>query len=1260
MARPGFADRHELLRWADSVGASSELPRLIRHLILETGSSVVHLGFPAGEGVRTGGWDGTVRTSEATPFIPRGLSLWELSVSKSPGTKADSDFEKRLDTPDGTPTSDSTYVAVSLRPWTKREEWASARAAQGRWQSVRALGVDDIETWLEDAPVTHAWLSDRLGLNPHGLEPAESWWRRWSMATTPNLPTELVLAGRSDAASDLRSRLAGRPRVTTIQGGSMEETLAFIAAAAHGDPTSGEGYMLPRVAFVDDVVAWRMLIARRTSLVLVPLKDELVQEIPVTRQHHFLVPLIGGPDSDIGLRPINHVDAAAALRAAGMTEEAADSGGRLARTSLLALRRHLANRHELHVPSWARAQVDRVVRGALLAGRWNDQHEGDQAVVTALTGVEYEDLREVLAGLTRQEDPLLTVVQGSRCLVGPSDAWLLLRGHIRPDDLDRFEAAVLAVLGERGAASEASLEGEGEDSTSHGHSGDIRRGLAASLALLGVHGGHIDGGNGTTGSERAAHLVRRLLDDANADRTCGRWASLNRVLSLLAEAAPDAFLNGVRAGLQGESPVLAGLFKDSDDRHVFAPSSPHTGLLWALECVAWSPGHFSQAIDLLASLAELDPGGSLSNRPANSLDRIYCPWHPENSVDMARRLEVFDVLRQRHPEIAWHLGLGTLPKTHDSHSATSAPRYRDWRPAEIPVPIKEYFAFVGEITPRLLEDADVSPERWSELLGCSTNLPPQDWSRVRSEVSRLVDHGELSDDTSVLWSALRTLIGRHRRFPNSEWALPSIELRELEVIERRLAPDDAVERHGWLFQDGLPDLGEPYRPGDHARYMETLAKRRQEAISEVDSSGGFDAVRKIALESAMPWAVGGALAEAVDGKYERELLALIGPEDSADVDLALGFMAKRFENEGWDWLESLLREPHLSDVQRARLLLGTGAYPKSWEVAGEHGKAVLTTYWKRFLPYGLGSGFAHVESAAKALVGVERYAAALKLLLLYRDRGDGNAVQRSELIVLSLEGLLRAGERNEPGHRDLSEYDFQSAIEYLESHKDEVGRERIATLEWAFLPVLGYKPKVDTLHQQLTTDPQFFVQVVSAVYRRASEEDDGSPSEEEAQLAANGYQLLSSLSMIPGWKDGRVDPAVLRKWVSEALELLGQADRGEIGEIYVGHVLASAPADADGIWPCVEIRDLLEELQIDNVDRGLRTEIYNRRGVTSRGLEDGGAQERDLVKKYREQSDALADRWPRTAAILRSLADGYEREARQYEEDAERYRRGLS
>ena len=101
-----------------------------------------------------------------------------------------------------------------------------------------------------------------------------------------------------------------------------------------------------------------------------------------------------------------------------------------------------------------------------------------------------------------------------------------------------------------------------------------------------------------------------------------------------------------------------------------------------------------------------------------------------------------------------------------------------------------------------------------------------------------------------------------------------------------------------------------------------------------------------------------------------------------------------------------------------------------------------------------------------------------------------------------------------------------------------------------------------------------------------------------------------------------------------------------------------APADDDGTWPCQPVRQLLEELQSERVERNLAARLYNSRGVTVRDPEDGGKQERALAEQYRAQANTFSNSWPQTAAVLRNLASMYDTDAREEENRAERFRQG--
>jgi len=117
-------------------------------------------------------------------------------------------------------------------------------------------------------------------------------------------------------------------------------------------------------------------------------------------------------------------------------------------------------------------------------------------------------------------------------------------------------------------------------------------------------------------------------------------------------------------------------------------------------------------------------------------------------------------------------------------------------------------------------------------------------------------------------------------------------------------------------------------------------------------------------------------------------------------------------------------------------------------------------------------------------------------------------------------------------------------------------------------------------------------------------------------------------------------------------------DRVDSGDGQIGRILAYAPPDPDGMFPPEAVRVLLEDVRSGRLDTGLELGILNKRGVTSRGLLDGGAQEWELAKRHRRPAGAAAP-WPRTKKILNRIADSYESDALREDEKAERRRRGI-
>lgn len=75
--------------------AKGLLPELVRRLIQASADGLGDVRFPSGESTFRPGADGLLQAMGSPPYVPPGVSLWELSTEKQPHQKAKDDIEKR-------------------------------------------------------------------------------------------------------------------------------------------------------------------------------------------------------------------------------------------------------------------------------------------------------------------------------------------------------------------------------------------------------------------------------------------------------------------------------------------------------------------------------------------------------------------------------------------------------------------------------------------------------------------------------------------------------------------------------------------------------------------------------------------------------------------------------------------------------------------------------------------------------------------------------------------------------------------------------------------------------------------------------------------------------------------------------------------------------------------------------------------------------------------------------------------------------------
>lgn len=1094
-------------------------------------------------------------------------------------------------------------------------------------------------------------------LPPQEILSLENFWKNWSQETKPPLNPNLVIGGREQERNRVLSWLHGSPSSLTLQGDSPEEAIAFLAAVVQSLSDEERTAVLSRAIVVDGATSWQELFTSSAKPLILIARLNQPEGIgrAIQNGHHIFVPSGRTGANNVVLLPRIVRDAAEqSLKEMGLSDDQARNLATLARRSLSALRRKRAIAPAVQRPTWAKPNYARELLAPLLASVWNDSSQGDREALAQLSNMPYDNLQSILVRWANESDSPIRRVGDIWMIAAPEDAWWLLARYLTKDDLQRFENVAIDILSELDPAFELPPDQRfaasvyGKVLTRSGH---LRNGVAEMLALMATLSSEIQFSANRTGEEVARGIVWQLMERAKNNETL--WASLAYQLPLLAEAAPGIFLGAVDEGLTGENPILVSLFQDQTSDGTLMGSSPHTGLLWALETLAWNPDYLSSAALSLARLARLDPGGHFVNRPARSLRDIFICWHSNTTASLKRRLSVLDTIRKREPNVAWYLLMNLLPKHHSTVSPTHGTKWRDWVP-DSPTLIteQEYIKATTAILEWLISDAGVNTTRWCSLTVAASGMTMEQRELLLQHLERFDPEQFSSNERVQICDCLRKETLRHRDYPDAEWAMPVKHVQCLEEIYARFEPEPFIDRYCWLFKHGveLPRM----RGSSWEERREVVENLRAEALQEILKTQGWEEVLKLSEKVKEPALIGHTLAKAellpIDlGSFLKENL---GVPEVWRSQMGQGFVTVNAYKLGEQWIEGSLSanlrtwEPE----QYGEFLLCLPFNISLLNRLDDADEEVQRYFWSRTKNVSLFEA-AQTERVLTQLLKFERPHFAVNIIewSVAQTPGIVSDERIAEVLEISVQTPL------EPNF-DFSDFAYHSAELLNHLEKTDISRDRLARLEFLYLRIHEHYRRPRILLGDLSRNPKLFIEALQCIFT-GENEPSAEVSDEAKAFAELAEEFLESWKQMPGvQEDGSVDTEGLRTWVMRARELAakcGQSKVADIADIYIGYSLAFSPTDSDGVWPHVAVRDLLEELANPVIERNWRTQTFNNRGVTVRLSTDGGEQERILVKQYDDYARQIGDRWPRTAAVLREIAEDYGYQATEQDQQAE-------
>ena len=1238
-------DPSEIEHWASRPDAPHRLPELVRQLILATIPMPSHIHMPSGSSIWRSGWDGKLVAEGANAWVPEGASSWEASCKKKPRGKAASDQSKRTADPT------ATFMFVTPRRWDDKDEWARNLSAEGRWAGVRVLDADDLAAWLGQAPAVAHWFARLIGKLPAtGVVSLDEWWENWSIVANPRISAELVTAGRQDQAERMFQWFRAEPSHYYVQGDTQDEAIAFLAGCAQADERQWGPALLGRAVVVENADAWRNLEGHPSPLVLVRnfSGGNVSPQIAVGRGHHVLTPLGDHEDpsgAGVTLPRLGREEALQELANMGLSEVKARALVRSTARRLSIMRRRLVDEAGGPTPRWASSSTPHSLVALVLVGQWNGDSEADKAIVAEVVGKPYEEVERDLTGLMSVADSPVTKVGSRWRFNSHEEAWHLLAPRLTSSDVQRFERVANDVLGEVSPEFELPIKQRYMANVCGkvlSHSGTLREGTARSLALMGTHAGRVKT------AERVPFVPARVVSHSLAEgKGWKTWATLGGTLTQLAEAAPEVFLDAVERDLDADSSPFQDLFAEEGDG-LFG-GTPHTGLLWALETLAWSPDLFARVAKCLARLAEIDPGGRVANRPAASLGSLFLPWKRFSEASDEHRLETLKMLLDAAPEEGWRLLVEAYPSS-GVVTGRRPPSWRPWAQDGSPKPtVDEYRTFGGQMIEMMFNHVGTEADRWADLVGIVSRFSPQDRKQI---IELLSQHAESLGHHSAaidLWTKLRGQLHRHHSYPEAAWAMGGKDLAALEAVYEQLTPVDPVAAHARLF-DNWPDLPEG-EPRDHDEATERIAEARKAAIRAAYECSGVSTILDIAEAAEEPYAVGAAVALGIDPELAIDLaMKHLGSTDPKLRSMAYGGLRALFLQSGWKTLDEAITRAKASESTPqtiADIYLVAPAVRETWNRLDAESEEVRTAYWKSIRWANTSEWDAEdLDSAVQRLLSVRRSVDAVNWLTFQPIP--------HELVIQLLEAVPSDVAASPDQASSVDAYRVADLFKKLDQ-SEHVSDDTIARLETPYLEILQHDRPQLALHRQVVKEPSLFADVITWAFIRADGETEESVDDHALKLRTSiAFNVLWNQRLLPGlMEDGTVDAVALSTWVNEARRMCRERDREDIGDQQIGQMLANAPLGEDGNWPCEPVRDLLDDLESLHIGIGFTTGRMNLRGVTSRGVFDGGGQERSLADEFRQDAAKIGARRPFTARLLRQLADNYEMGARREDQMAD-------
>ena len=1234
-----LANALDLDRWADTLESRGAFPELMRRLLAQT-PGVTNIDIRAREGTAAPGWDGTA-TSDGSSFLPKGELRFEFGTNQQPKSKANEDYNKRADPIVGK--SDEIFVFATPRNWAGAAEWAKQRSSENKFASVEAFDAHRIEGWLQSLPAVHYWISEQLGKPVSGAQTLTSWCERLHRNCIIDVPPAFHAAGRSKEAEKLMQRLHDNKIAPVIQAAWRDDALAFCyAVLREKDPTALERTL---VVFTPEV--WHYLAIQSSSFILIPMFDDPDIGLAQTRGHNLIQIADNSSyvlDNNVSIRlpKISREVAERILHRVALSSFDVAKMAALARRSMSAFYRTISLDQTMKKPDWStNAETVKVLAPLMLVGAWEYNHPEDCRAIENLVGVSNEKINALLDKLYEKHQSNAPFVRsGDRwSIVDPLGAADLMFHKISEQHVNCWENVVNSVvLSEmrkvamrRGCASaEQFVQNIGALSAT------LQRNVMRGLPLVSAWAER-NAGPAHPLLLAMKRMINGFFDAGFESEDSIGLIDLSWAFVYFAEALPDLFLDridGLVRTVDSQNSLSRAVLCNGENGTFVTDAAD------ALERLTWSRQYCARAIFLIAAIADKTCDEGLCAALSLDLCKTLGVRSKFGNASVDDKGAIVQTLLSKYPKVGWYALTGIMHPKMFNNIMPRRPIYRDWS-VENCVSNECVAIYLEKIIDVAVLTAESDVSRWEILLDAVGKYGCDKLQRVVKELRQRVQPSALSKSEAVeLSNILQRYVGMSASCAGTEDCARQLLDVELETLIASLESDHDLVKFSRLFVLDRTLLSKFSQPTFEDRSISRESKRL-EVLQSVCQRNLSD-LRVLAEHVEDLNCIGRTMAH-----LHRDLDSLVlrwFDEGTVRLsEVAKAYVLEKASNSNVSWVRSVLNSDMLQQVGREHFVAGLPLGIEWAAVLGEIDPLLVRLYWESFDAFEIMDiSSDDASESVRQLIALGYADKAIVLLSCEINRGGVPALSDviDALLLFAEFGVLQRGDPIFASANHLLEW-----IDCLDvDHPD------IYVVEFLYFASLHSEVPFGKLYRYFSSDSQRFVSLVCGSYVPS-----GCPkwcSEEEIREAQ--CAILSRWNYLPGLSvDDGLNGSDLKQWFQDCLLLFEQANCLDVGNEGLGRVLASSPEGSDGMWPVEDVRYLIEKFGTAALKNGLIVGHISLYGPTVKGTYEGGNSERELMNRYREYSWKMNARWPKTASILKLLADYYQMQAAVWDRDAE-------